>query len=161
MGWAPGAASASAFSTTDRQPVKLLPQSGRPQVAPRRGANQSVGLPLLSLCPAPSIDTAGGISARTCLSEASFRARRPTWRRAGKSGKRASSFGSFSSTWKKMNKQRKTLPQIGRTSLGSPPRWRVYIKTNFQTPTPGDTNSRRRGRERYSVRCKQLLMPAT
>jgi hypothetical protein len=56
--------------------------SGLPWVAIFRLFNPRVFSPRLShkflpLCPAPRIDTAGGISARACLSEVSFRARRP------------------------------------------------------------------------------------
>ncbi len=45
--------------------VRLLLQSGRPPVASRREACQSVGGAGFPLCPAPSIDMAGGKSAWT------------------------------------------------------------------------------------------------
>ncbi len=53
------------------------PAEEKAEGSSRRRAYQSVGVSVFSLCPAPSIDASGGISARTCLSEASFRARRP------------------------------------------------------------------------------------
>ncbi|MDJ0804107.1 MAG: hypothetical protein QNI97_14620, partial [Desulfobacterales bacterium] len=88
--------------------------SGSP---PEGGLVNLLGVQVFPLCPAPSIDTTGGISARTCLSEASFRARRSLGRRAGKSGARAVSFGSFSFPGKKMNKpNNKITPRIGRTA---------------------------------------------
>jgi hypothetical protein len=84
-----------------------------------------LGFQVFTLCPAPGIDTTGGVSARTCLTPpkgGGVSARADRRGDAQETRDTAVSFGSFSFPQKKMNKPiNKIMPWIGRTSQGPPP----------------------------------------